>query len=353
MIDADRALDTLSADHRAMAGALLRRLLTAATRRIRWRSLGSLAVRGHDRVDVESIATQLADLGLVHIHGQRNRQGDFTPTRIELGDLDQTELEPLAERLLPQYRPPPEQPLLEALQRLIANGTPLPVPARLLVLHAFGHTKAARARDYAPAVQAHFGRPFTELVREHTDAVLTAGPFRYRFAGHRIDAAAFVPWISIPSPVVAALTDLEVDCGRVLTIENLTPFEAGCYADRDTLRIFTSGFPRQVEERWLRHVVAHPKVREVHHWGDLDPGGLYIYRTIHNAVRSAAPEVLVQPHRMDPSLLDHPATRPLTGRDQLRLDQYLADPTNPLRALALAMKASGRKLEQEALLGPL
>ena len=118
----------------------------------------------------------------------------------------------------------------------------------------------------------------------------------------------------------------------------------------DAVLVFTSGFLGRAERAWLARVAAVPGVKRVRHWGDLDPGGLLIYRQIRDLLAEAAPAVTLEPYRMDASALLHPAAAPLSERDRERLSAYLAAPDPPLTALAEAMLERGVKLEQEALL---
>lgn len=100
----------------------------------------------------------------------------------------------------------------------------------------------------------------------------------------------------------------------------------------------------------LELLIRTGQVRRIRHWGDIDPGGIAIFRDLAALVVAASPAVRVESWRMEPSALSHAAAVPLTARDRSRLQAWIADPAAPLQDVARAMLASDRKLEQEALL---
>lgn len=114
--------------------------------------------------------------------------------------------------------------------------------------------------------------------------------------------------------------------------------------------VYTAGFLGRAERAWCRRLARHDTVKRFRHWGDLDAGGLYIYRDLERLLAQAAPDKKLSPWRMEPELLDHKLAVPLTDRDRARLTAYLKEPSSPLRPLARAMLDRDLKLEQEALL---
>lgn len=111
--------------------------------------------------------------------------------------------------------------------------------------------------------------------------------------------------------------------------------------DPGTIALYVSGFAGRVERKLLDRFVA-AGVRRVDHWSDLDVGGLRILRQIRSLIG-----VTVCPYRMEPALLDHLPTQPLTDSDKAALITWVADTDAPDRDLARALLASGRKAEQE------
>jgi hypothetical protein len=91
----------------------------------------------------------------------------------------------------------------------------------------------------------------------------------------------------------------------------------------------------------LAHLIA-AGIRRIDHWSDLDVGGLRILRQIQSHV-----SVEVRPYRMEAALLDRLPTQPLTENDKAALRAWVADTSAPVRDLAQALLATGRKAEQE------
>lgn len=337
----------LAAHHRPLAEALLSDL--AAVSRMRWTTLRRYTGPGADIVDVERGVDAIWRAGLIERGSKRDRRGDTRPTALRITEAGRAQNATWqAERQAPDHA----ARLIAALERLAADPDALPVPKRVLVLEAFGETKAVRVEDHRAAIEAAFDAPLDTLVRDWTSAVLTAGPAGYRFAGRAVDLRMSAPWYAVTGPVVDGLDGLWTTATEIITVENLAPFESlaltGAFAD--TVGVFTSGFLRRAQRRWVAGLAALPGVTRVRHWGDLDAGGLLIHRQLRDLLRAAAPDVELVPWRMAPALLDRHPTRPLTEHDRRRLTRYLEDPDNPLRALAEALLARGCKLEQEALL---
>ena len=343
-----------SGRERTIVVLLLERLCEREGKVLQWRSLGRLAPDGMDRLDIERLVEGLVARAWLQVKERRNQLGDVEPYQLRVVPGKGDALGRLVERWsgngLP--RAARAERLVAVLRELMEHEDALPVPARALVQQAFGDTKAVRVRDFRTDIERALETPLEDLVRDHTAAVLTAGPLSYRFRDRPVDARASFPWLAIPDPVLQELEDLRIDATELITVENLTAFEALAHdglAGRAVV-VFTSGFLGRAQRHWVTQLVRHPAIRSVRHWGDLDPGGLLIYRTLQRLIAASDAHVTLQPWRMDPSLLDHPLTAPLTPRDRQRLRAYVADPGNPLLPLAHAILSSNRKLEQEALL---
>lgn len=340
---------------RAAIARLLDRLCEREGKTLQWRSLARLAPSGMDQLDMERLVEGLVARGWLQVKERRDPRGNVEPYLLRATPGMVADLRQQVECLIGPDRSPGSgraDRLIAALRNLMAREDALPVPARALVQLAFGDTKAVRVRDFRADIEHAFETPLEDLVRDHAASVLTAGPLGYHFRGRPVDARASFPWLAIPEPVLVELDDLRIDAAEVVTVENLTTFEALVHdglAERAVV-VFTSGFLGRAQRRWMTLLARNPAIRAVRHWGDLDPGGLLIYRTLKRLIAGANPAVPLRPWRMDPPLLDHPLAVPLTPHDQHRLHAYLADPSTPLRALARAMLESDHKLEQEALL---
>ncbi len=337
----------LAAHDRALAEPLLRHL--AGVSQMRWATLRRFTDADADIIDVERGVHAIWSAGLVERRERRDRRGDTRPTALRITERGRRRLDGWqAERASHDAA----SRLIEALHRLARDPDALPVPKRVLVLEAFGATKAVRIEDHRAAIEAAFDAPLDTLVQDWTTAVLTAGPAGFRFGGHGIDLGMSAPWYAITGPVADRLDGLWTTASEVITIENLAPFEGLAMQGgfTDAVGVFTSGFLRRAQRRWVSRLAKLPGVTRVRHWGDLDAGGLLIVRQLRDLLREHAPDVELIPWRMEPALLDEHPTRPLTAHDRRRLARYLDDPENPLLDLAQALLDRGCKLEQEALM---
>lgn len=337
----------LAAHDRPLAETLLRHL--ADVSQMRWTTLHRFTDADADIIDIERGVHAIWSAGLIERREKRDRRGDTHPTALRITERGRRHLD--GWRSESAARDAASQ-LIDALHRLARDPDALPVPKRVLVLEAFGATKAVRVEDHRAAIEAAFDAPLDTLVQDWTTAVLTTGPAGFRFGGHGIDLRMSAPWYAVTGPVVEGLDGLWTTASEVVTVENLAPFESlamhGAFAD--TVGVFTSGFLRRAQRRWVARLAKLPGVTRVRHWGDLDAGGLLIVRQLRDLLRAHAPGVELVPWRMEPALLDEHPTRPLTDHDRRRLVRYLDDPENPLLDVARALLDRGCKLEQEALM---
>ena len=352
-----RAVQRLGSTELDVARRLVARLLAREGTTLRWASLARLAPAGLDSLDVEEVVAVLRCAGLVQVKVRDNPRGDPEPYMLRLspgqGQHARQAVDLEASTGPGAAHAERGRLLVEALRRLMEVEDTLPVPGRALVQLALGDSKRVRVADYRAEIEAAFELPMEQLVRDHCAAVLTAGKIRYRFNGLSMDARASSPWLAVTEPVIEGLSHLEVGAVEVITVENLTPFEALALrgnAHNDAVLVYTAGFLGRAERAWCRRLARHDAVRRFRHWGDLDAGGLYIYRDLERLLAQAAPDKELSPWRMEPELLDHELAVPLTDRDRARLIAYLKEPSSPLRPLARAMLHRDLKLEQEALL---
>jgi len=341
-----------------------------------WKSAGRAAGRGVDQVDAERLLWRAVDAGLVEITERRARSGNWEPYRwsltedgVEFAATPQHEwgAEEVRARFLEgpageagvlgsirswlTAAPPAselERRLVAEIGLLIRGGrTPR---GRLLSLDLAGDTKAVRVTDHRDVLEEAFEAALEDVIRLHGQAVLAHGAFSFHIGGEVIDGRWSVPWLALTQDTLGAMRNLQVKGRRLLTVENLVAFEEDVRAglDPDTIAVFTSGFPRVLEQRFLSALVA-AGVERVDHWGDLDLGGLRILRVLDELL-----PVPVLPFRMEPELLDRLPTKPLTGYDRGGLKAWVADEAAPCRELAAAMLERDRKVEQEGwfLAGP-
>jgi hypothetical protein len=100
------------------------------------------------------------------------------------------------------------------------------------------------------------------------------------------------PYVGLPPELVSGLSLRRGFAPYVIGIENLTSFNRYVREiDDDGVVIYTGGFPSRPVLSTIKRLAAC--VRAVWHWGDIDPGGVRIFRTIERVVPG------LQPHLMD------------------------------------------------------
>ncbi|MFU8802846.1 MAG: Wadjet anti-phage system protein JetD domain-containing protein [Bradymonadaceae bacterium] len=338
----------------------------------RWSSAGRAAGAGVDQVTAEAMLWALVDAGLVKVRERRNRRGDWEPyqwTLTPAGEAAAILKETPVGVDVEGYLSTPDPAHHEVLQsiRVWLEGvdadpsdmlTRIVVAlgrefrrgrfprARLISVVVGGYTKAVRIADYKERLEKALRIPLDHLVRLHGRSVLAHGPFQFRIAGIDVDARFSTPWIALTPETLARMEDLELDARRILSIENLVAFEETVLQgldefDEDTIVVFTSGFPGTLERDFLLRLLSSG-ADEVLHWGDLDLGGLRIFRHLQEIL-----PVSVRPFRMEPRLLDELVGIPLNDSERAGLVAWLEDEGAPLKELAGAMLEADRKVEQE------
>jgi hypothetical protein len=130
-------------------------------------------------------------------------------------------------------------------------------------------------------------------LEKFSQPVLMAGPVR--LAG--VDFTGLV-YVGLPPEQVPAIEPAGA-IRSIITIENLASFNRHV---REALRandlaVYTGGFPSRAVAAALVAISRWPGVARIHHWGDIDEGGLRI--ALHLKSLLAIP---VLPHLMNPAL---------------------------------------------------
>lgn len=109
---------------------------------------------------------------------------------------------------------------------------------------------------------------------------------------HGCDVSGW-PYVGLPPELSGAVT-LADRVRTILTIENLESFNHPVRTSHEPgdIVVYIGGFPSLAVSAVLRRLAAAFDV--VHHWGDVDPGGLRIGRHLESTLG-----VEVRPHLMD------------------------------------------------------
>ncbi|WP_162815058.1 Wadjet anti-phage system protein JetD domain-containing protein [Erythrobacter aureus] len=134
-------------------------------------------------------------------------------------------------------------------------------------------------------------RPFFQLVH-------IKGPISV--PSMNLDASAVHPFIGLP-PGVGSMLQLRKPIKAILTVENLTSFNRHTREvdQPDVAVLYSSGFPgRPVVDALSRLAQIAPDAT-IHHWGDIDVGGIRIFRNIEQRIGRP-----VRPHLMNRDLAE-------------------------------------------------
>ena len=211
----------------------------------------------------------------------------------------------------------------------------------LRVLRQFSPQAGALGDDDHALLAAHF----IERVPEY---VQLAGALTLGIESGRCECAPFKPSLALPASLLRRARIENCDgISTVLTIENATSFDEFCRVRPSwVLAMFTGGFASPTVIRLLQQLRDYQPSLRLHHWGDMDAGGLRILRHLRQQLGE------VRPVLMDPgTLLDYQKhTQTITAVEQtsmeaLRLDPELVD----MQSLIAAQLKCGCKLEQEAI----
>lgn len=144
-------------------------------------------------------------------------------------------------------------------------------------------------------------------LEKYPQPVLGAGPLLVR-------GSSMAGW-AYAGLAAEEVDDLRVD-GRLralLTVENLESFNRHCREARrpDEVVVYTGGFPAGGVLTAIRRLLSIGSIDAVHHWGDIDGGGVAIGRHIERSLT-----VPVRPHLMEPALAIERG-RPVPATDRI------------------------------------
>ena len=190
------------------------------------------------------------------------------------------------------------------------------------------------------------------------ELLMLAGPFSARGSTKKsplhIDGHHWRPFVAIPRSMVkehAFTWDFSLASG-VLTIENEEVFQSWCRVQNASphtstlIALYIGGFPSRFKIDFLKTIPSH---YPFHHWGDLDVGGIQIFRYLERELNRE-----IRPYRMGPELLEKHkiSTQGLEVSEVQRLETILKElpMTHALRSLIEEMIRKKLKLEQEAVM---
>lgn len=159
--------------------------------------------------------------------------------------------------------------------------------------------------------------------------------------GQRLDLSELNGDIAISSMLLPEISSIIVTGSRVMTIENLTTFNA--FHEKDTFAVYLGGYHNSHRRSFIKKIYQDNPDSEYYHFGDIDAGGFYIL--LHLRAKTGIDFI---PYHMGISELQKfkAYTKPLTDNDKKRLaalnDSEFSETVN-------YMLEHDCKLEQEAL----
>lgn len=159
--------------------------------------------------------------------------------------------------------------------------------------------------------------------------------------GQRLDLSELNGDIAISSALLPEISSINVTGRRVMTIENLTTFNA--FHKKDYFAVYLGGYHNSHRRNFIKKIYQDNPDDEYYHFGDIDAGGFYIL--LHLRAKTG---VHFMPYHMGISELQRykAYTKPLTDNDKKRLaalnGSEFSDTVN-------YMLEHDCKLEQEAL----
>lgn len=159
--------------------------------------------------------------------------------------------------------------------------------------------------------------------------------------GQRLDLSELNGDIAISSVLLPEISSINVTGSRVMTIENLTTFNA--FREKDTFAVYLGGYHNSHRRNFIKKIYQDNPHLEYYHFGDIDAGGFYIL--LH--LRAKTGVLFMSYHMGIPELQKFKVyTKPLTDNDKKRL-AALND--SEFSEIVNYMLDNDCKLEQEAL----
>lgn len=154
-------------------------------------------------------------------------------------------------------------------------------------------------------------------LEKFSQPVLIAGPVR--LAGVDFANLAYVGLPPGQAPAIEPTRAIR----SILTIENLASFNRHVREARraNDVAVYTGGFPSRAVAAALVAISRWPGITRIHHWGDIDEGGLRV--ALH--LTSLLP-IPVLPHLMHPNLARLHGTRQDIAKDRFATGPLVAVP---------------------------
>lgn len=238
------------------------------------------------------------------------------------------------------------------------------IPKRMLSMRVFGNSKyfeqyverrlltiVRQGMGDAPEL----GEGELDLIGivPHPKPVLIGGCGHFKINGTQLSLELFPDGTAFYPETLKTFEWTQLDVERIVMIENLSSYHQW-FRVRQPVRelvIYTGGFPHRILQSFLRDLwdAVKKSTESIHvfHWGDIDLGGIQIYRflqrdcpfTIHSLFMSEG--ILRQFGETD---WDHPERYRKRANDLMQNESY-----SQWHVLLATMAKTGLRMEQEAI----
>ncbi|MBZ9685766.1 DUF2220 domain-containing protein [Clostridium estertheticum] len=121
-------------------------------------------------------------------------------------------------------------------------------------------------------------------IEKTTSELHLKGNIEFKLKENNIKLACFSYGVALNSHTIKELKLQNYRFDKVISVENKANFNYLCAKEKESLIIFTGGFYTPVQKRFLnrlyKKLINCDKCIEFYHWGDIDLGGVNIYRNI-------------------------------------------------------------------------
>ncbi|MCI6701515.1 MAG: DUF2220 domain-containing protein [Solobacterium sp.] len=246
-----------------------------------------------------------------------------------------------------------EEEILKALAFLESNKEFLYIrEASMLIYGDSKYLEISRRSQVCSVISRYLGADGEEVFEDEnllerfniydTDQeICIKGPFEIEINGRRINIDGLSGGVSFSIKDINQITNISVNCEKVMTIENKTSFlrmnERCCY-------IYLGGFATKPQIAFIKKLISNNLTKEYMHFGDIDAGGFWIHKKL--CQQAGKNFKLFHMSKSDLENNDyHKSLKQLTEADIKRLSNLKNEP-NYSECIVYMLK-NNVKLEQE------
>ena len=216
-------------------------------------------------------------------------------------------------------------------------------------IQLFGDSKTfEKIRSKVISILFEYGDfPEKETLLEELNVIKNPGHVYFKgcgsisVSGQTIDFSKMPGDLALSSNMLSEINSIDVSGDIVITIENLTTFNA--FKCANAFAVYLGGYHNTIRREFIRKVYAQNPQKQYLHFGDIDAGGFHILQHLRRKTG-----INFIPYQMDVQTLmaNTKYSKPLTPNDRQRL---LLLSSGEFKEVVEYMLENNCKLEQEAL----